>query len=938
MSFIGNHNGLNDSKSFRQRILDLAATRLGVIVKTLDEGNGSQTDKTSGLLGLLDSNYKSDVPSTKYAMHLKAIAFESARFLCSSAEYNNDQFFKYTQGEYLYQNIGSFLFPGEKIPQTQESDVSVRNFYLSIIKAYFGGATKSNIEESLLTFTGIPVTLQENFELSKTNDSLDSVVNQFLFNVNVDTSDPRITDVNSLKSNIKFLLDMIKPAHTTYQTNFIYTEEFLSENNLIEEPRVDLYDYKYEDLRKKDTQRYSFKVDGEVVQAKLEENSVFQASPRVVKTRDLQVLKDYDPAIFHTRHGPLGTLEGNLASVSDIVVKVNGSEVVVLEIFPLSGAFKLNFVPGPDDEITVSYYFLMKFTGELITNNFDSLLNNQGNSGEFPYKTTLFPSNYSVKSEANQLLTSYKYKGFDLFNTSVLNDPLNLNYNENGTRNKLNDAHVFKSLGYDFDEYKTTLQEDSSIFPMSLSKKDVWRRLPYQEIRLNDNEYILNNTEDRMFGEIHEISYHPFYSALEVTSKDNGGLLGIVSSIFEDPTSPMELSLSPFVEIDKLDLGHDGKLSFCTYNPSGYYSDISVLNNTSYVITGVANWVFESSNEYTGHICGDFGSFHLMLNSVMSETVTSLRQEWSDDNSVSGYLWYRDPNENSLFSSYIPASGSDFNRPDRGYLFNVVPKDYSSINPLSMETVSPIHIDDIKYEFYKNEPFISNHSLSNSLLQTIRATTKLSESDIATTLTLRENLSPYTLNDQTVLEEVFSISSDIDSEWIKLLAPKKISMFSSVKCGPTDYLDLGVFGVDSFIVNNQAILIRKTPFNASIFDPGKTILAEICMFDTMNESDILVSVFDSSNYIFYSDVDLTSVVSLINYSNSFSGQEYDLTNHYILGNSLICLDKSKQTIPLSKGDIVFAEIITEMEESNPANTMNYARNTKIVKFIEISPV
>ncbi len=42
--------------------------------------NGTYVPKDRGMLGLLDSSYKSDVPSTNYAMHLKAIAFEVACF------------------------------------------------------------------------------------------------------------------------------------------------------------------------------------------------------------------------------------------------------------------------------------------------------------------------------------------------------------------------------------------------------------------------------------------------------------------------------------------------------------------------------------------------------------------------------------------------------------------------------------------------------------------------------------------------------------------------------------------------------------------------------------------------------------------------------------------------------------------------------------------
>ena len=390
-----NNKGFTDSKSFRTRVLQTTNERLGVIVRTLSEGNGTATDKENGLLSRLDSNYKSDIPSTKYAMHLKAIAFESAKFIISSNDYTQDLYFVDTQGEYLYQNVGSFLFPNQQLPQTDKTDVQVRSLYLSLIQAYFSGATKASIEKALYTYTGVPVAVSENFELSKSNASLDSVVNQFVFNVNIDTSDDRIRDVNSFQKDINFLLNLIKPAHTSYQTSFVYSEQVESVTKLSESFNLDQYVYYYEDLRKV--------------------NSI---------------------------------------------------------LYPGSG-----YIP---------------------------------------------------------LENSYKYKGFDTFNTSILNDPQSLNYNELGTRDKLNDSYTFKSFGYDLGKYTTTLQEKSTIVPASLNKSDVWSRLPFQEFRLDNTEFIMNNMEDRLFGEIHYPSYPSFFSALEVDSINNGGSGGIISTLYDE--------------------------------------------------------------------------------------------------------------------------------------------------------------------------------------------------------------------------------------------------------------------------------------------------------------------------------------------------------------------------------------------------------------------
>ena len=182
MSFEGNTKDFVDTKQFRKCILVKSNERLGLIVKSLSNGeNGTFVPKDRGLLGLLDSSYKSDVPSTNYAMHLKAIAFESARFLCTTKQVTDDIIFDSTRGEYLSQNIASFLFPGQRFSQTTSTDEKVRNFYLSIIEAYFGGSTRENIENSLLRFLEVPVGIVENFLLSREDATLDSIINKFTF-------------------------------------------------------------------------------------------------------------------------------------------------------------------------------------------------------------------------------------------------------------------------------------------------------------------------------------------------------------------------------------------------------------------------------------------------------------------------------------------------------------------------------------------------------------------------------------------------------------------------------------------------------------------------------------------------------------------------------------------------------------------------------------
>ena len=707
---IGNpKKGFVDTKQFRLDVLEKANQRLGIIIKTLSEGNGTQVNKQEGMLSLLDSTYKADVPSTIYALHLKTIAFEAARFLATTEEVKDDLIFVTTRGEYFSQNIASFLFPNNVFSQTDSTDQKVRNFYLSIIEAYFGGSTKTNIESSLLKFLEVPVGITENFLLSRQNPSSDEIVKKFTFDIIVNVDDPRIKDITKLQDDIKFLVNIIKPAHTTFETKFIFQEFFdifrkgcllvkdasgnpfithdgfetklkLANTAICDTFHIDSYDYYYEDLRKKIENKSAIYIENETLQNEedipdpLDPNifhHIIQASPRLVKNVDFGGLWNVtDPSIFHTKYGPLGTRLGYLAiSTTDITVYVNGIPVEVEEIYPLSGAVKLVITPSDSDIVTASYYYLKRYIGALITNDFDSVLNNIGRATEFSYKTVLYPTNYIPESNETPLITDYKYEGFDLFNTSILNDPFTLSLNELGVRNRLNDYNVFKSFGYDSNVYSTSLGETTTPVPVSLDKKDVWRRLPYQEIRLNNTEFIMNNPEDRLYGEIHLDSYHPFYSALALTTKNNGGTTGIVSSIFEDEKNPMFIEFRRLFEEEAHKLGKDYDSQFYTYpSASGYWDNsiwvdpkFTVLNDENCVISGGnASWEFSASGDATYSFGGNNGQMHILINDREEETYPHLTikdEIYSDGitniipniNFSQQKLWDRDPNENPWY-------------------------------------------------------------------------------------------------------------------------------------------------------------------------------------------------------------------------------------------------------------------------------------------------
>ena len=955
--------GFIDTKSFRLNVLQKANLRLGVIVKTLSEGNGTQVNKNKGLLSLLDSTYKSDVPSTIYALHLKAIAFESARFLVTTEKVKDDIIFQTTRGEYFSQNIASFLFPNNnRFAQSDSTDEKVRNFYLSIVEAYFGGSTKTNIEKSLLRFIEIPVEIVENFLTARINSTKDEIINKFTFDILVQIDDPRIKDLNKLQSDIKFLLDIIKPAHTSYQTKFIFSElydtfrkgcilvkdihgnpiithdgfetKIKSANTAICDTfHIDSYDYYYEDFRKKIVTKKSIFIQNEILQ-KIDpnENDIFQASPRVVKSLSGGLWQNTDKSIYHTKFGPLGNRFGDLAiNLTDVTVYINGIPVNIVEIYPLSGAFKLSITPNDGDIVTANYYYLKEYTGALITNDFDSVINNYGNQAtEFKYKTVLYPTNFIPPTDENPLVTDYKYEGFDLFNSSILNDPLTLNLNELGLRNKFNDYYIFKSFGFDSNLYSTSLTEGETLVPVSLDKKDVWRRLPYQELRLNNTEFIMNNPEDRMFGEIHYDSYHPFYSALELYTKDNGGKTGLISSISEDETNPMTIEFQRIFEEEINKLGKEYENQLYTYpSVAGYwYNSVwvppayNVINDPDCILFGGnATWDIPNPGDPQSHFGGTHPQMHILVNDIKTETYPRLTLSEQK-------LWDRNINENPWYRQSHLVEGS--------------------VTPVEIElpSIYPIHIDDIKKEFYKEENiFTLNTGILNQLNNIIWGS-KLKESDIEVDYVTEETNLAFRMNSYISTDIVSSIGGTLNFLTLRkvlttsLLGNQGIIRVTNSRGG--DYDLTGMTIINNIIIKLDASNLTNISIGYQI---GDVIEAEFEAADHMNQYDQYAMVYQDPSFVLYPDFfdqqlitrfDISSVLTVTNHTKSYA---YDLTDSFILGNKTIFINKNNNLgKTLDSTDIVFAEITTVAPTDNPAPTLTYYNEGKIIIKIEIHPV
>lgn len=179
------------------------------------------------LLNALPSNYPKD-RNTNLAEFFRAVAKEFGRLQFSSSDINEDKYHSETRPEYLFQILGDTLFLGEKVINESLSDTEYRDFLIKVRNAYFEGSRKQNIEDSVSSILGIPVEIQELYLKIRQQPSSSYTLkdtHKMFFNIFMDQASSSST-IGLLLEDLKFFIDIIKPAHVIYDTRLIWTDEF----------------------------------------------------------------------------------------------------------------------------------------------------------------------------------------------------------------------------------------------------------------------------------------------------------------------------------------------------------------------------------------------------------------------------------------------------------------------------------------------------------------------------------------------------------------------------------------------------------------------------------------------------------------------------------------------------------------------------------------
>lgn len=181
----------------------------------------------SQLQGLLPSNYPKPTYDTNIAIFNRVMAREFARLRSDIDFLNADAQYTQTRIEYLQQILGERLFLGDQIAPALYNDESYREYLIAIKNAYLRGSKKENIEDLASEFTGQQINIRELYlEARDPSSSLDvSDTHKMVVDVLIDDMLRAGYNINILKRELDFFINLVRPAHVIYDTRLIWTEQ-----------------------------------------------------------------------------------------------------------------------------------------------------------------------------------------------------------------------------------------------------------------------------------------------------------------------------------------------------------------------------------------------------------------------------------------------------------------------------------------------------------------------------------------------------------------------------------------------------------------------------------------------------------------------------------------------------------------------------------------
>jgi hypothetical protein len=321
----------------------------------------------------LASNYVATVNGPFYTLQFQALAERLADFQITASEVFRDAEFDLLRSEYLWEVLGSLVFPESStsdggIPVI-DGDRTYRDFLRGMVRLLLMGATRASVQGGVELLTDATVTVVERFIDARTPGSEWTTLDTFSFDVLVEGLGG---DPFTLRENVVRVLTALRPAHTLYTYANLLRDEITS-------PTDDAYAWSMSQYGYEDTRRYcggAEAVRGTAGTVLASERSAFTdltrtfsgvdpgavlrisggpndgEARRVVSVRGLRVATDPTPRAYTTSpSGLTGVATVTGGDVVDVVPSADLSgcidgEVITFAAGPNTGTYRIAVLLG----------------------------------------------------------------------------------------------------------------------------------------------------------------------------------------------------------------------------------------------------------------------------------------------------------------------------------------------------------------------------------------------------------------------------------------------------------------------------------------------------------------------------------------------------------------------------------------------------------------
>lgn len=219
----------------------------------LDKVRQQTTAILAQFIKVLPSNYVSRTTGPFYTLQFQAAAEQLAAFQVTAQEVFKDSDYDYTRPEFLWEVLGTLVFPGATkqggVPSV-DGDKTYRDFLKRMVLLLLQGATPSAMAEGAGLLTSADVLLLERFLEAREPGSAFSIDDQFFFDLLIEESGGTAfpSEPFVLQENVRIILKALKPAHVLYGYSHLFREAFGP--LFSDDYSWELSSYYYDDFRK----------------------------------------------------------------------------------------------------------------------------------------------------------------------------------------------------------------------------------------------------------------------------------------------------------------------------------------------------------------------------------------------------------------------------------------------------------------------------------------------------------------------------------------------------------------------------------------------------------------------------------------------------------------------------------------------------------------